>query len=558
MALGTGITLQTGKVYLVGSGPGHPAYLTLRGHQRLSQAEVLLYDALVDTQLLHLVSVDCCLIDVGKRGGQPSPSQGEINQLLVQHCRDGKQVVRLKTGDPFIFGRCASEIQALKTAGCAFEVVPGLSSALAAPLLASIPLTDSVLSRSFTVVSAHDPEALDWQTLSQVETLVILMGGRQLAEICQQLQRHGRSSQTPIAIIRWAAHPQQQVWVGNLADIVRQTVGTVLSPTVMVIGEVVRLRDYLQSADREQASGPSTADNGQTQVLVTDTAAMMNSQAPLPPPALSLAGKTVLVTRAAGQSAEFRDRLFQLGAEVIEMPTLIIGPPSTWEPLDVAIRSLSDPVAGFDWLILTSANGVEAFFNRLAAQDQDVRVLAGIKIAVVGKKTATRLQQRGINPDFTPPDFVADALVEHFPAGDDLSTMRLLFPRVESGGRDVLVKAFTERGATIVEVPAYESYCPEAIAPSALTGLQQHQVDIVTFASAKTVKNFCRLLEQAIGPDWQQTLKNVCIASIGPQTSAACHALLGHVDVEAQEYTLAGLTEAILAWGQSEKREKID
>ncbi|HEY9872352.1 MAG TPA: uroporphyrinogen-III C-methyltransferase [Candidatus Obscuribacterales bacterium] len=238
---------QTGKVYLVGAGPGDVAYLTVRAQQLLAQAEVLVYDALVDAQLLQLVPNDCLKLDVGKRGGRPSTPQAEIDRLLVEQCLQGKQVVRLKSGDPFIFGRTTSEIQALVANNCPFEVVPGISSALAAPMLAGIPLTDPVLSRGFAVVTAHEPDALDWEALARLETLVILMGGRQLGEIVYQLHRYGRSLQTPIAIIRWAGSPQQQVWTANLGNIVEQTTGVSLSPVVIVIGEVVRLRQYLQS-----------------------------------------------------------------------------------------------------------------------------------------------------------------------------------------------------------------------------------------------------------------------------------------------------------------------
>jgi uroporphyrin-III C-methyltransferase len=238
---------QTGMVYLVGAGPGDASYLTLQAKETLAIADVLVYDALVDETLLSWVSSECQAIHVGKRGGQPSTPQAEINQLLVSYCQAGRRVVRLKSGDPFIFGRCAAEIQALQDANCAFEVVPGLSSALAAPLLAGIPLTDPVLSRSFAVATAHDPDALNWAALSQIETLVLLMATRSLAEIMARLQHHGRSPQTPIAIIRWAGQPQQQLWTGTLQTIVQITSRQSLSPAVVVIGEVVSLQPYLRS-----------------------------------------------------------------------------------------------------------------------------------------------------------------------------------------------------------------------------------------------------------------------------------------------------------------------
>jgi uroporphyrin-III C-methyltransferase len=647
-----------GKAYLVGAGPGNIEYLTVRAQQLLAQAEVLIYDALVDEQLLTLVPPNCIQFDVGKRGGRPSPSQTEINQLMVEQCRQGKQVVRLKSGDPFIFGRATSEILALQEANCQFEVVPGISSALAAPLLAGIPLTDTVLSRCFAVVSAHEPDELDWEALARLETLVILMGGRHLAKIVQQLQRHGRSSSTPIAVIRACGRPEQEVWVGTLNDIVAQTTGVSLSPAVFAIGEVVGLRDYLRSPDsgQYQQQSPSASQaqlphpeisseelkvepseevlaqwgDVEVKTMTTETANSelvvdedFNSDPNLPPlevrdstlpmndsnpqvidnwsldtverlpvkpseelnvdpvysedsqanlepdnlqlvtpsnlqpanvyPAidvqpLPLTGKTVLVTRSAGQSSQFSELLKQEGADVIEMPALVITPPSSWEELDNAIANLYE----FDWLILTSSNGVEYFLERLYAQEENTRALGILQIAVVGKKTAASLKAHGITPNFIPPNFVADSLIEHFP--EPLEGRRILFPRVESGGRDILVKELTVRGAEVIEVAAYESGCPSQMEPAALDALQHQRVDVITFGSAKTVKHFVQLVEAFLSGDSQQfptvlsRLQDVCIASIGPQTSIACRQLLGRVDVEAREYTLDGLTQAIVQW----------
>ena len=506
------MTEQSGKVYLVGAGPGDVAYLTVKAQQLLNVAEVLIFDALIDAQLLQLVPPNCLKLEVGKRGGKPSTPQAEINQLLVEHCQAGSLVVRLKSGDPFIFGRSAAEIEALMAANCAFEVVPGISSALAAPELAGIPLTDPVLSRCFAVLTAHEPEQLDWKALTPIPTLVILMGGQQLAEIVHQLLRHGRSPHTPVAIVRWAGTAQQQVWTAPLESIVAQTARISLSPAVIVIGEVVGLRQYLQPAK----SG------GEWRVS--------------PSPTLPLAGKTILVTRSLTQSSFFSESLTKQGANAIEMPAIEIVPPSSWSALDNAIAHLSD----FDWLILTSTNGVEYFFDRLATQGRDARALAGVKIAVVGEKTASCLKQRGLQPDFIPPNFVADSLVEHFP--EPLNGKKVLFPRVETGGREVLVKELTASGAEVIEVAAYESRCPEVIAEAALDALQSRIVDIITFASSKTVRNFCQLLK----PHPDINLDGICIASIGPQTSKDCISLLGRVDIEAKEYTLDGLIQAIV------------
>ncbi len=518
------MTRQAGIVYLVGSGPGSADYLTVRAQALLTTAEVLVYDALVDSELLQLVPKTCLTLDVGKRGGKPSMLQADINQLLVQHCLQGRSVVRLKSGDPFIYGRCQAEMAALTAASCAFEVVPGLSSVLAAPLLAGIPLTDPVLSRGFTVVSSHDPENLDWQLLARAETLVVLMGGQQLPEIVRQLRAQGRSPQTRIAIIRWASRPYQSVWDGTLSTILQQTSTEALSPCVIVIGEVVGLRSYFQSPSPIHPTVLTTSDS------TFDTT-------------LPLANKTVLVTRSANQSGQFTARLQRDGATVVEMPALEIAPPSSWQALDETLSRL----ATFDWLLLTSANSVDYFFERLATQLQDVRALASIKIAVVGEKTAQKLGQRGLRADFIPPEFVADSLAARFPV--PLQGTKMLFPRVESGGRDVLVKEFVNRGALVTEVAAYQSRCPATIAPDALAALQTRTVDVITFASAKTVKHFCQLLEQSRSDaSWQQWLDGVCIASIGPQTSKACASLLGRVDAEAQVYTLEGLAQSISRW----------
>jgi uroporphyrinogen III methyltransferase/synthase len=497
-----------GKVYLVGAGPGDRRYLTVYAQQLLAQADALVYDALADSSLQQQLPTHCELWQVGKRGGQASTPQAEINHLLVQLAQAGKQVVRLKSGDPFIFGRAAAEIQALKRADCAFEVVPGLSSVLAAPLLSGIPLSDPVLSRGFGAFSAHELDALDWEVLARLESVVLLMGGRSLREICDRLISHGKRPETPMAIIRWAAQPQQQIWQGTLLSMPQIVGPEPLSPCVMVIGEVVALRDYLSPAP-----GP-------------------------------LAGKTILVTRAADQASQFSQMLIAKGASVIDLPALEIRAPISWAAMDEAIAHLPE----FDWLILTSVNAVNFFLDRLLHQGQDFRALASLKIAVVGKKTSAVLLQRGLKADFTPPTFVADSLIAHFP--EDPSGLKLLFPRVENGGREVLVKEMTAKGAIVSEVAAYDSVCPAHISPAAKRSLERQSVDAITFASSKTVRHFARLMAQEFDDDWLSLLQNVTVASIGPQTSRDCQALLGKVTFEAREYTLAGLTAGLEEWAK--------
>ncbi len=492
-----------GKVFLLGAGLGTKDYLTVRGWKILQQAEVVIYDALGSQELLDLLPQDCLRLFVGKRGGEKSTPQGEINQYLVEYGQSGKRVVRLKGGDPYIFGRSHPEILALQAAGCDFEVIPGISSALAAPLLAGIPLTHKDLSRGFFVGTAHDLEAFDWPALAHLETLVFLMGGRNLEDICRRLMAAGRSPQTPVAIVQAAGLPEQQVWTGTLQSITKQT-ATVqkLSPCVIIVGQVVSLReDYMDRAP--------------------------------------LGGKTILITRAASQSSEFTELLAETGAKVLEMPALEIREPSTWEPLDQAIATLET----FDWLILTSANGVEYFFQRLETLGKDVRALGKLKIAVVGKKTEKFLRQHGLKADYIPPDFIADSLVENFP--DSLQNQKILFPRVETGGRKILVQELAQQGAQVIEVPAYESGCPRQIPAAVWQALEAQTIDLVTFASSKTVRNFWQLIQQQGGD--LALLKSLKIASIGPQTSQTCLELFQRVDLEAEVYTLEGLRDAILA-----------
>lgn len=498
-----------GKVYLVGAGVGGEEYLTVSGKQLLKRAEVLIYDALVDESLLNLVPLSCLQICVGKRGGQVSTTQNEIDCLLVDYCLQGKQIVRLKSGDPLVFGRANKEIAALQQANCNYKLIPGISSTLAAPLLAEIPLTDKYLSSGYMVLSGHQPE-FDWSALTKIDTLVILMGGRSLPEIIDNLIRAGRSPEEPIAIIRYCGRPQQQVFWGTLSSILNLIADISLSPAVIVIGKVVNL----------SPRNPNSA---------------MNS--------LPLKNKTILVTRAAEQSSKFTTLLQQQGAEVVEMPALMITPPSDWEDLDRAISNL----ARFQWLILTSANGVNYFFDRLYQLGYDSRALGNTKIAVVGRKTASELRKRQLNPDFVPPNYVADSMIEYFPK--PIRGQRLLFPRVETGGRAMLVKELTSEGAEVVEVAAYQSQCPPQMDISVWKVLKNREIDIITFASSKTVRNFCQLLQPKLDSVLTNhpLLQQVCIASIGPQTSKTCRKLFGRVDLEATEYTLEGLTSAIAA-----------
>jgi uroporphyrinogen III methyltransferase / synthase len=491
------------QVFLVGAGPSGRDYLTARAIEVLAQAEVILYDDLVDRQLLVLTPQNALHLDVGKRAGQPSMDQSEISALILFHARAGRRIVRLKSGDPFIFGRAVEELEALSAAGFDFEVVPGISTALAAPLLAGIPLTDKAWSQHFCVLSAHQVENLPWQALAQIDTLVILMGTRSLTTIATHLMDCGRPPAMPVAVIYWAGRPEQRTIVGTLETIAQQVLQET-GPAVIVIGPVVRHREKFRWFDRRP-----------------------------------LFGRRILVTRAAEQSTEFSLALRSLGAEVLEMPALIVTPPASWEALDRAIAE----IRSYQWLILTSANGVVAFFERLKFHSLDLRALADVRVAVVGPKTAKVAAEFGLLPDFMPNSYVADALLAEFPDREKLSGTRILFIRVESGGREVITQQLSGWGAQVDEVAGYATHCPTTADPDCLAALHTGQIDCVTFASSKTVKNFVQLIASPHFSEWFSKIK---IASIGPQTSKTCMEYFGRVDAEATEYTLEGLQSVVV------------
>ncbi len=496
---------NTEKVSFIGAGPGGLDYWTKRGLELLRSAEVVLYDDLLDIEWQKVIGPRAILVPVGKRGGQETISQQEINQLLIEYAQKGYKVVRVKAGSPWLFGRLAEELDALVDAGFSFEVVPGISSSLEALGFAGIPLTTKTDSRCFGVFSGHNLDLIPWAGVAQLETLVILMGTRNLPAIAQRLVQEGKSTTTPLAAIQWGGTPRQKVQTTTLEAIL-QGEKVLDSPATLVIGSVVEARQRYQWFDQ----GP-------------------------------LFGQQVLVTRAVtGEKDSLTQALRSYGALVLEMPVLEITAPSHWEPLDRAIQDLRS----FHWLMLTSAQGVHYFFERLRAVGLDSRALGGVKIAVVGQKTAESLLRQGIIPDFIPRAFVADALLQEFPDREQLTGQKILFPRVESGGREVLTEGLRALRADVVEVPAYQSRCPDQVSPAIIQALSFGQVQAVTFTSSKTVRHFCTLCIQA-GLDLTLILQSVTIASIGPQTSKTCQELLGRVDVEANPYTMQSLAEAL-------------
>ncbi len=481
-------------IVLVGAGPGGPEHLTQAACQALQQAEVVLYDTLIDPRLLSLVSPQAETHSV------QGLSQTDINNLLVHHYRNHRRVVRLKSGDPFIFGKATQELSALAAADCMYHVIPGISTITGAATLAGIPLTDREWGRTIGVFTAHAPDDLDWSALARMDVLVGLMGVSHLDTIQTKLLQNGRDPHTPVALIHRAGQIGQAIWRGTLAELATQPAQ---APSVLIVGEGVRHHAQCQSR-------------------------------------LPLQGKNILVTRAAGSGGEMEQLLRDYGANVVSLPMLVVAPPPDWTPLDRAIGQL----AQFHWLILTSANGVDYFLERLWHHGLDVRALAHLKIAVVGEKTALHLRKWGLRADLIPQEFVADQLLAAFPS--DCRNLRVLFPRVASGGRDVLVQGLQQRGAEVREVAAYETRCPEAIPPFILEYLQRGWLDVLTFTSSKTVLHCCQLLEQAAPGVWRTWLNKSCIAAIGPQTARTCERYLHRVDMVAKEYTLPGLVQAIV------------
>lgn len=504
-----------GIVYLVGAGPGHPKLITVKGLRCLHRADTVIYDRLVNPRLLREVREGAELIYVGKAAGQPSVPQEAINALLIEKAREGKMVVRLKGGDPFLFGRGGEEAEALAEAGVPFEIVPGVTSAIAAPAYAGIPVTHRDYTSTFAVVTGHeDPTKedsdIDWARISGIGTLVFLMGVGNLPLIVEQLIKHGRSPQTPVALVRWGTEPRQETVLGTLADIVEKVQTAKLKPpAVIVVGEVASLREKLRWFDRLDRR--------------------------------PLFGRRVLVTRSREQASVLSDRLMELGAEPIEFPLIQIISPEDYSPLDEAIRRLSR----YDWIIFTSVNGVRAFVARLKAQGKDIRALGGLKICAIGPATAAELSRYCLNVDYVPDKYVAEAIVEGM---GDVAGQRILLPRADVA-REVLAVELAKAGAEVDEVVAYRTVLGDSPDADVKDMLLSGEIDIVTFTSSSTVRNFVAMMRHG---DLTEILEGVTVACIGPITARTARELGIKVDVVAEEYTIEGLIKAIV--GEMAKR----
>lgn len=499
--------MSGGRVALVGAGPGDPGLLTLRGRECLEEADLVLHDSLVDPRILRLARPGAEVVSVGKRGGagDRDAEQAAIHERMLAAARAGRVVVRLKGGDPFVFGRGGEEAEVLVEAGIPFEVVPGITSAVAVPAYAGIPVTQRGLASAVVVVTGHEaPGAAsspDWAALARVDTLVVLMARKRLAEVVGKLLGAGRPAAEPAALVHRGTTNAQRVVVATLAElpdeVERAGIGT---PSLLVVGEVVRLRERLSWFERRP-----------------------------------LLGRRIVVTRPREQSARLVSRLERLGAVTLEAPAIeveAIDPPAA---LDAALAELDR----YEWIVFTSRNGVRVFLDRLLAVGRDLRALGRASIAVIGRATAEALEERGLRPDLVPAEFVAESLAAEL--GPRVSGRRVLLPRAERA-RDVLPRSLRAAGAEVVEVPTYRSVRPRGLPGDVLAALAEGTVDAVTFTSSSTADGFLALLDA----DGRAALRRTRLVSIGPVTSET---LRGHgfpPAIEARRFDVEGLAEALV------------
>jgi len=500
-----------GRVYLIGAGPGDPGLITVRGLSLLRRADVVVYDQLASPELLKEAPAAAELLYVGKKAGAHALPQGGINELLVQKARAGLTVVRLKGGDPFVFGRGGEEAEELAAAGIPFEVVPGVTSAVAAPAYAGIPVTHRRYTTLATFITGHeDPtkeaSTIPWAALGQNPgTLVFLMGVKNLAENCRRLVAAGRAPETPAAVIQSGTTLTQRTVVGTLADIAhRARKADIKPPAVLVVGGVVEL------------AGPLTWWENRP-----------------------LWGKTVVVTRSRDQASHLVELLNAAGARCLEVPTIEISPPADFAPLDAALQQLSR----YDWVIFTSVNGVNAFMGRLFHMGLDVRVLGRARLAVIGPATAQALRDYGLVADVVPDTFQAEGLLEVL-APRLLGGTRLLLARAEQA-RDVLPDGLIRLGAKLDVVPVYRALPPSSVPPEAAELLSEGRVDILTFTSSSTVHNFAGL----VVPDrFQKLAARATVASIGPITTATLKEYGITPQIEPAAFTIPALAAAIVEY----------
>lgn len=498
--------MNKGYVYLVGAGPGDIGLITVKGLECIQRADVIVYDRLANPRLLSYARPDAKYIYVGKTPDHHTLKQEEINEVLVEEALKGQVVTRLKGGDPYVFGRGGEEGERLREAGVPFEVVPGITSAIAVPSYAGIPVTHRHLTSTFTVITGHeDPlkasSQINWQRLAEDPgTLIFLMGVGHLAQIVAQLVDHGKSAATPIALIRWGTRPEQQVVVGTLATIVEDVARAGLtSPAIIIVGEVVTMRDTLSWFEQKP-----------------------------------LFGQRILVTRAREQASAFSRMIEEAGGEAWEAPTIAIDSAAETPELRDAVAKAGN----YDWIIFTSVNGVQAFFDAMRESGMDIRCLGKAKICAIGPKTKEALEAKGLVVAAMPEKFVAESVLECLKPLLNFGE-KILLPRSDLA-RTLLVDTLRDLGMKVDEVVAYRTKKVDRFNDEILEKLRDKSIHIVTFTSSSTVKNFMELVGD------KEILEGIRLASIGPVTTKTLAEFGLTPDIEATDYTIKGLFNAIV------------
>jgi uroporphyrinogen III methyltransferase/synthase len=508
-----------GQVALVGAGPGNPGLLTVRGKQCLEDASVVIHDRLIPMEVLDFAPPSARRIYVGKGPRDHAVPQDGINDLLVELAQAGENIVRLKGGDPFVFGRGGEEALYLRMHAIPFEIVPGISSAIAAPEFSGIPVTHRGIAASFTVLTGHEdpskPESSHrWDALANgADTLVVLMGVEQMAEIVERLIRSGRAPDQPAAIIQWGTTPRQRTVTGTLGTIAdRARARSVKPPAVLIVGEVVTLHNQLSWFQD-----------------------------------LPLFGLRVLVTRSREQSSSFVRSLRELGAAPIELPAIDIQPTEHLETLDAALHSLSS----FDWVVFTSANGVRATMGRLLNSGNDVRVLGNTRICAIGPATERALRSYGLLADVMPAKFISNAIVQELGAVG-INQARIALFRSDLAPTEI-VDGLDELGASVESFVAYKTV-PAPHRAEELRGLLDRcEIDVLTFTSSSTVANFM----SAVGEERAVVVRNIPSICIGPTTAEAARNAGLHVESVASDYTVEGLVSAVVDWWSIRRQERM-
>jgi len=502
---------KSGIVYMVGAGPGDPGLITVRGLECLRRCDVVVYDHLASPALLEAVPPTAERIYVGKEASRHTLKQPEINRLLIAHARAGRRVVRLKGGDPLIFGRGGEEAEELAAAGVKFEIVPGVTAAIGASAYAGMPLTLRDFTTSVTFVTGHEDPAkeksnIPWELLARGGgTLVFFMGVGRLQALCNQLIAGGRPSRTPAAVVEWATLPRQRTVTGTLATIARRAQeAAVQPPALLIVGEIVRLRRRL---------------------------AWFESR--------PLFGRRIVVTRSRQQASDLRRRLEELGAEAIEFPTIRLAPPRSERRLRDAARHLGR----YDWIVFTSANAVERFVEVVLEENGgEIRAFGRARIAAIGPATREAVERYHLAVALQPARYVAEEVVAALARVGDLDGARVLVPRAEQA-REVLPEGLRKEGARVDVVPVYRTVADKPDnAHEIVKGMIAGRIDAVTFTSSSTVTNFVR----AVGARRiAQIAGKTRFASIGPITSSTLRAHGMEPTIEARDYTIDGLTAAI-------------